>query len=473
MQIGIKNYGAYIPIFRMNKSVIGKMWAKSAGSGEKAVANWDEDSMTMAIEACLDCLRGHDRDSIDGIIFASTTPPYREKLTASFMRKVLELKSDTFTADMCNSPRAGAMGLKVAMDAVKADGNRNYLVSASDLRLAAPNSALETEFGDGAAALLIGSEDVIATINHHDSISSEFIDTWRKDKDRFSQQWEDRFVSVEGYQKLMTHSIKAFLAKLDVKPENYTMAAVDAPNARALKTIAKKTGFTLGEQLSPRILNEVGNTGTANALMSLVESLERSKPGDRILLAVYGDGVDLFDITVTDKINDIPKGRGIERHLASKMSLDSYGTYLRFRDLLEWEFDRRLPDRTSLPMINRESSQIYSLHGSKCNNCGTIQYPVQRVCTQCQTKDDYKEIPLSHCRGHIFTFSMDQRAMVPDLPNVLSIVDLDGGGRFYSVMTDRKPESIEIGMPVEMTFRKIHEGLELYNYFWKTRPIRA
>ena len=88
-------------------------------------------------------------------------------------------------------------------------------------------------------------------------------------------------------------------------------------------------------------------------------------------------------------------------------------------------------------------------------------------------KDNFEEIRLSDRRGTIFTFSMDERAMVPDLPNVLCIVDLQDGGRFYSIMTDRKPESIEIGMPVEMTFRRIHEGLQLYNYFWKTRPVRA
>ena len=131
------------------------------------------------------------------------------------------------------------------------------------------------------------------------------------------------------------------------------------------------------------------------------------------------------------------------------------------------------PDRTSLSIVARESSQIYSLHGSQCRSCGTIQYPVQRICTQCQVKDDFDEIRLSDRKGTVFTFSMDERAMVPDLPNVLCIVDLEGGGRFYSVMTDRRPQDIRIGMPVELTFRKIHEGSNLYNYYWKTRPVRA
>jgi uncharacterized OB-fold protein len=207
--------------------------------------------------------------------------------------------------------------------------------------------------------------------------------------------------------------------------------------------------------------------------MMLVEAIEKSNPGDRILFASYGDGVDVFDLTVTEKIKQYERGRGIEKHLSSSVALESYGRYLRFRNLMEWEFDRRTPDRTSLPVISRESSQVYSLHGSRCRKCGTVQFPIQRVCTECQAKDDYEEVRLSECRGNVFTFSMDERAMVPDLPNVLCIVDLEGGGRFYSVMTDRTPEAVRIGMTVEMTFRRIHEGLNLYNYFWKTRPVRA
>ena len=473
MQVGITGFGAYIPIFRMDKKLVGSMWEKSAGKGEKTVANWDEDSLTMAIEACFDILRARDEDAIDGIIFASTTPPYREKQSASLIRKVLDLNPGVFATDICNSLRGGTIGLKIAMDAIKSGTSGHYMVTSSDLRSAPPNSALELQFGDGAAALMIGSNAPLAVINDHLSVSSEFIDSWRRDKDAYTQIWEDRFVMVAGYQPLMTESIKAFMTKLNVKPDDYTFAIIDAPTPREMKIVAKKTGFDFGTQVSPRLFSEVGYTGTSFSLMLLVEALEKAKPGDRILLTGYGDGVDLFDITVTDRIADFSGVRGIEKHLASKMALPSYGSYLRFRNLLQWEFDRRAPDRTSLPVIDRESSQIYSLHGSKCRSCGVIQYPIQRICTECQSKDDFDEINLSRSKGNIFTFSMDERAMVPDLPNVISIADLEEGGRYYSVMTDRIPESIKIGMQVEMTFRRIHEGLQLYNYFWKTRPVRA
>jgi len=91
----------------------------------------------------------------------------------------------------------------------------------------------------------------------------------------------------------------------------------------------------------------------------------------------------------------------------------------------------------------------------------------------CQTKDEFDEVRLSDKKGTIFTFSMDERAMVTVLPNVLVVADLDGGGRFYSQMTDRDPEKIEVGMPVELTFRKINEAGGIHNYFWKCRPVRG
>ena len=473
MQVGITGFGAYIPIFRMDKKLVGDMWEKWGGKGQKAVANWDEDSLTMAIEACLDSLRAEHSEPIEGVVFSSTTPPYYEKQSASFIRKVLDLSPNVFATDICNSLRGGTIGMRIAMDAVKSGLSGNYIVASSDLRLAPPNSALELQIGDGAAALMIGSKDPLAVINDHYSVSSEFIDSWRRDKDTYIQMWEDRFVMSAGYQPMMVESIKTFMSTLKVTASDYAFAVIGAPTLREMKTVAKKTGFTFGSQVSPLLFEEVGNTGTALSFMLLVEALEKAKPGDRILLASYGDGIDLFDITVTDNIASFPKGRGIQSHLDSKMTLPSYGSYLRFRNLLKWEFDRRLPDRTSLPVINRESSQIYSLHGSKCRNCGAIQYPIQRICPECQSKDDFEEINISRSKGNIFTFSMDERAMVPDLPNVLCIADLAEGGRYYSVMTDRIPASIKIGMQVEMTFRRIHEGLQLYNYFWKTRPVRA
>ncbi len=33
-------------------------------------------------------------------------------------------------------------------------------------------------------------------------------------------------------------------------------------------------------------------------------------------------------------------------------------------------------------------------------------------------------------------------------------------------------ENVQIGMEVELTFRKEHEGADFHNYYWKCRPLR-
>ncbi len=45
--------------------------------------------------------------------------------------------------------------------------------------------------------------------------------------------------------------------------------------------------------------------------------------------------------------------------------------------------------------------------------------------------------------------------------------------RFYGLMTDCDPKQTRIGLPVELTFRRMYEGVGFYNYFWKCRPVRG
>ena len=84
--------------------------------GERAVASFDEDSLTMAVAAATNCLDGVDRQTIDGLFFASTTSPYKEKLASSIIAAALDLPKDISTADFTNSLRSGTMAMKSAMN---------------------------------------------------------------------------------------------------------------------------------------------------------------------------------------------------------------------------------------------------------------------------------------------------------------------------------------------------------------------
>ena len=72
---GITSYGAYIPRLRLPLALI-HGGAPKPGGPEKAVANYDEDAITMGVAAAIDCVTGIDRNTIDAVVFASTTYPF-------------------------------------------------------------------------------------------------------------------------------------------------------------------------------------------------------------------------------------------------------------------------------------------------------------------------------------------------------------------------------------------------------------
>jgi uncharacterized OB-fold protein len=50
-----------------------------------------------------------------------------------------------------------------------------------------------------------------------------------------------------------------------------------------------------------------------------------------------------------------------------------------------------------------------------------------------------------------------------------AVVDFDGGGRYTLEITDASPDEIDIGVEVEMTFRRLFTADGVHNYFWKAR----
>jgi uncharacterized OB-fold protein len=161
-------------------------------------------------------------------------------------------------------------------------------------------------------------------------------------------------------------------------------------------------------------------------------------------------------------------------HLATKRVVDDYRTYLQWRELLTFEAQPTPPGgHISSSALLRDRSQIYPLHGLKCTSCGNVHFPPQRVCPKCKTTDQFDEVRLSDKKGTIFTFSADNLCSRREAPRVTAVVDFEGGGRMATIMTDKVLEEIEVGMTVEMTFRKLVSQDGFHNYFWKSMPPRG
>jgi hydroxymethylglutaryl-CoA synthase len=466
--VGIISYGAYVPLWRLTRGVI-----TPGAQGEKAICGFDEDSITMAVAATLDCLSGIDRKGLDALFFATTTPPYIEKMGAPIVALASDLRRDITTTDFANSLRSGTCAIKAAVNAVKADSAEQVIVAASDCRRGVPRTSLDEICGDGAGALLIGDKDVAVSVEATYSISDEIIDIWRVNGDTFLRYWEERFTSTEGYLRVVAEAVSGLMKKCGYSPHDFAKVVFYTPDGRRVAELAKMLGFDLKNQVQDPLFNVMGNTGAAYPVMLLIAALEEAKAGDRILLASYGNGSDAFVLQVTDQIEKIRNRRGMKGHLTSKRVINDYLQYLRWREILPKDRERKDVEFISAPAIWREREAIYPLHGVRCKACKTTQYPPQRVCTVCKAKDQFESCRLSDKRAKIFTFSMDYIKPTPEPPTVTTTIEFEGGGRMECYMTDRDIKEVKVDLPVEMTFRKLEFVDGIHNYFWKSTPPRT
>ena len=472
--VGITSYGAYIPIWRLPRETIAKEWGLPAVPGEKAVANFDEDSLTMAVAAAIDAINGTDRSSIDGAFFGSTTAPFLERPASVMMAAATDLRHDILTSDFADSLRAGTQAVRAAADAVKAGTAKKVLVAAADTRMPPPRSQFEMLFGDAAAAVIIGNEDVAVEIQGFHTMYHEIADLWRSNKDDFVKTWEDRFVIEEGFVRAFNQAVSDCMKKYNCKPTDFAKIVSYAPDYRWHTQVAKLLKID-SSKLQDGLFGFVGLTGCAHPLLMLVGALENAKAGDKILLISYGNGIDIFILQVTEHIEKIPNRRGVAGHLMPKREVPDYASYSQWRCLVSAEAGSRRPPSSppSSSALWRERDRIFRLDGVKCKNCGTLQYPPQRVCTRCTKKDDFETVRFSDKRAKLFTYSLDYIAGSMDVPLAVCIVNFDGGGRMLCTMTDRDINEIKVDMPLEMSFRRLATSAGVPNYFWKCIPARA
>ena len=476
--IGIKSFGAYLPKYLLPRELIGKAWDFPVVPGTKAVAMADEDSITMSVEAGLDCLMGIDPKTIDGLYFASTTQVYTEKDSASLLSTVLDMREDIITVDFTDSLKAGTTAVARAVDTIKANKDiKNILVIAADTRAPEPSTMWEYGFADGAAALLISEDDNLPlSIDDYYSVAANVTGPWKRaDKDKFIRTFEAK-MDARFYLENITKTMSEILKRNNLKPEDIGAAAYYYSNPRMHGRVAKMMKFSQGVAQNS-VFFQIGDLGTPMPFILLISALRRPKPDAKIIMAGFGDGADAILMQVRDRnvLRDLGKTRmGVIGHQKSMKTLENYNKFLDYKEVLEKDRYKR---KSSAVTLWRDTASVYKWYGVRCKNCGTIQYPdFLRSCYVCRADDQLEPVKLA-LKGTIFTFSLDHLVggNYFDTPVPRCVIDLDGGGRVLLNMTeiDKPEEKVQIGMRVELTFRKEHEGAEFLNYYWKCRPERG
>jgi len=464
---GIAAYGAYVPLTRLPLALASGRPAKEGGP-ERAVADYDEDAVTMAVSACVDCLSGVAREDVDALYFGSTSYPLREKQGAALIAKALDLRRDVATQDHGSSLRSGTAALESALHAVKAGAHRTVLVVASDCRMGAPRGALESRLGDAAVALLV-SADPIARFEASAQVNDEIQDLWRIEGERFTHSWEDRFVVQEGYTPNLCAAVSALFEKTGRGSEALSRAALYAPDARSLGGVVRKLGLK-PEQVQDGLFSQLGNSGASYALLLLAHALETAAPGDRLLVASYGDGAHALSFEVTEALTALPARRGVSWHLARRRALASYDTYLKARglDTKEWETSADLG--LSATIRFRERDADIALLGARCTSCQQVHFPKQRVCYRCHAKDGWEPVRLSDQRGKLLAYTFDYFFPAAEPPTIMVMTEV-AGCRLQVQLANARPDDVSLDLPVEYVFRVIHRAGGKPNYFWKASPV--
>ncbi len=467
---GIVSYGSYVPYRRLKRSAISQVLGVAASKGERAVASFDEDSVSMAVEAARDALKAAPAGTIGSLFFATTTPPYGEKLNAAIVGAATRLPAAIRAADLTGSVRAGLSALLQGADAATSSRSQS-VVTIADARLGAPEGKAEQQNGDGAVAFVLGTENVIAEIEATASLTREVLDTWRAPGERFGHSWEERFTMTQAYAPLLTKSIQDVLTRAKVAPGDLAKVIIDAPNPRSADEMLRAMKIDPAKIADPYALT-VGQTGAAHAALMLAGVLPGLKPGDRVLVASVADGADAILFRATPAAASFKPVRSVGKQIESKGDV-SYGNYLKWREILPTEPPRRPdPNRPAGPPMLRSEEWKFGFVGSRCTACGTPQLPPQRVCVKCRTFDKMEPYPFADRMAKIATYAIDRLAYSMNPPTVNVVIDFEGGGRFLCEMTDCEPEKVAIGDEVEMTFRSLFTAGGVHNYFWKARPKR-
>jgi 3-hydroxy-3-methylglutaryl CoA synthase len=477
MTIGITSFGAFIPRRRLQRSAIAAAhsWGfpglKGQAKGERSMCSWDEDVITMAVEAGRDCLRGMAPGSVSGLTLASTTAPYADINNAVFVNAALQLPDHAGAAEAGGSTRAGLSSLISACRGAGAEGSA--MVIAAEHRKAKPASVLEMQAGCGAGAVAVAQgEDVVARFLDAETVSVPFFDHFRKVGSDFDYGWEERWIRDEGVAKIVPQAISRLLKRLGRGADRIAHFGLSGGPAKSDAAVARKLKLN-PEAVLPSLAAQVGDTGTAHPLLLLISALERAQPGELIVIVSFAQGCEVVAFEMGNKPT-VGGRRGLAGSIAQRIEETAYLKLLSNDGQidLDWGMRAETDHKTALTQLYRVSDQIFGFVGGQCSACEQVQFPRSPTCVNCGAPDTQTPYGLVDEPAKVATYTADWLQYSPAPPLYMGLVQFDCGARVLMEMVDVGAAGIDVGTPLAMTFRKKErDKLRGWDrYFWKAAP---
>ena len=343
MAVGIVGYGACIPRHRIKVEEIAKVWGADAPSykkglelREKSVPAPDQDVITLSVEASRHALaraNGLDPQDIGAIYVGSESHPYAVKPTGTVLGEAIGATPHVHVADFEFACKAGSEAMFVVAGLVSGTDIPVGLAVGADTSQGAPGDALEYSASAGAAAFLIGEDDLVATMDHTHSFTTDTPDFWRREYMHYPQH-AGRFTGEPAYFKHVLGASQAMLEKTGTKPSDFQYAVFHQPNGKFPMAVGKRLGFTREQIETGWLVPTLGNTYSGSSPMGLTAILDVAKPGDRIFMCSYGSGSgsDSFIFTATDRLPEV-QGLAVKTRdmLDQNQIYLEYGEYAKFR----------------------------------------------------------------------------------------------------------------------------------------------
>jgi 3-hydroxy-3-methylglutaryl CoA synthase len=473
--IGITAYGAYYPRGRLSKKAIGDANAwfdaglSALAKGERAFCNWDEDSITMGIEAAQDCLCSLQSPDLCTLYFASTTFPFLDRQNSVVVSEALNLDSGVRTMDIAASQRAGTSAL---ISLLEAGHSKPGLLVASEHRKAKAGSRSEMLWGDGAAAVTVGPDNVLAEFIAAETAAVDFIDHYRGEDSSFDYDWEERWIRDEGFMKIVPSVIESLLSKANLKASDISHFVIPTEQARTPAALAKKLGIA-ADAIIDNGVALLGVAGAAQPLLLLVSALEKASPGETILITGFGQGCDAILFRATQALNTYQPARGYSGAAGNRREETNYNKFMSFNNLVQRDIGKRgeADKQTFLSGYNRRKDLLTGFIGGKCRKCETVQIPREKYCVNpdCHALDSQDDHQFSAEMGTVKTWTADRLTFDWNPPAYFGMVQFDNGAKLMMDFTEVEEGKIDSGSKVSFHFRikQFDTQRGFRKYFWK------
>jgi hydroxymethylglutaryl-CoA synthase len=471
VNFGIVGIGGYLPLLRLDRKAAAKELAWSGlgmpRAGFRTVADWDEDPLTMGVEAA----RGLAAAPLSALRFASTSAYFTDRAQSAVMLDALALPSSTRSTDHAGSRRAGTSAL---LDALL--GGRPELVAAAEKREAQVGSAAHLAQGDGGVAVLTGDNGAARLLGHA-CLSRDLVDRYTSRDHPAPYAYEERFIRDVAVPEMLVPTIAAACADAGIEPSRIAHAACAEPVGNCWKGAAKALKIAAPNHCETLTL-QAGDLGAAHPLFALGLALAAAQPGDLVLLAGFGSGVDAM---VFEVAAPVPGAAAMAKSLAEGERIRDFTRFLSLTGAidLDWGMRAEFEQKAQATVLGRIGRDMIGFIGGR-DSMGNVQFPKSAypVNPALDGPEALTDVRLADELATIVSFTSDRLNFSPDPPFDFGLVQFDasqsgGGARVLMEMVNRPQGGFKVGDRVRMRLRIKSQNPKLgfRTWFWKAAPL--